>query len=175
MRGWRPRPLLLGHQRPPWVPATSMERSKSPIDIASPSRSPTSSVDIGDLSGGVRVVDWRPQPPNQPGTPSRSSRSIRGLGPPINDPNPSTEIVGILREYRQPRWRGLGSPIGGPNPRINRGLESEFSINLQARRLPTPPPRSPIPTEDASDLGGGVGIADCQPRPLLPFRFSFYE
>ncbi|PKI18323.1 hypothetical protein CRG98_049403, partial [Punica granatum] len=28
----------------------------------------------------------------------------------------------------------------------------------------TPLPRSPVPTEDAADLGGGVGVADWRPR-----------
>ncbi|PKI55334.1 hypothetical protein CRG98_024350 [Punica granatum] len=31
-----------------------------------------------------------------------------GLGPPIGDIDPSTEVVGVLRGYRLLRWRGLG-------------------------------------------------------------------
>ncbi|PKI33880.1 hypothetical protein CRG98_045710 [Punica granatum] len=107
-----------------------------------PPRSPTSSVGIGHLEGGVEVadwplvtstgtsglcggagvVDWRPQLTNRSGTPTQSTLSIRGLGSPIGDP--------------------------------------------------TLPPRSPVPTVDTNDLGGGV---DWQLRPLLSFRFSFWN
>ncbi|OWM70790.1 hypothetical protein CDL15_Pgr014463 [Punica granatum] len=56
-------------------------------------RSSAISVGTDDLGGGVAVVDWRPQLPNRSGALSRSSRSIRGLGPPIDDPIPSTEAA----------------------------------------------------------------------------------
>ncbi|PKI33760.1 hypothetical protein CRG98_045849 [Punica granatum] len=34
------------------------------------------------------------------------------------------------------------------------------------KATPSPPPRLSVPTKDAGDLSGGVGIADWRPQPL---------
>ncbi|PKI48324.1 hypothetical protein CRG98_031272 [Punica granatum] len=86
----------------------------------------------GDLGGGVRVAGthggrrrprWRGQGrrlatpiPNLSRTPSRRSPFDSGLGPPINDPDPSTEVIGVLCRYLRPRWRGRGRRLAIPTP-----------------------------------------------------------
>ncbi|PKI49044.1 hypothetical protein CRG98_030558 [Punica granatum] len=37
----------------------------------------------------------------------------------------------------------------------------------EGSRPPTPPPRSPVPTEDASDLDRGVGVDNCLSQPRI--------
>ncbi|PKI51448.1 hypothetical protein CRG98_028159 [Punica granatum] len=117
-------------------------RGRQSATLTPPPRSWTFSVGTGDLGGGVGVVGWRPQPLNRPGTSSRSSRLTLRLGPPIGDPNPSTEVIDILRGYRQPRHQST---------------------------TPAPPQRSPVPTEVTGGLNGGVGVANGRPRPSFPF------
>ncbi|OWM89935.1 hypothetical protein CDL15_Pgr012572 [Punica granatum] len=92
------------------------------------------------------VADWRPQPPNRSGAPTRSSRLIRGLGPPIGDLDLSIEVASILRGYRRPRWKAT------PTPRSTGNSKSELLIDLRAG-IVDPPSRSPVPTEDVGDLG----------------------
>ncbi|PKI56174.1 hypothetical protein CRG98_023442 [Punica granatum] len=46
--------------------------------------------------------------PESKGISNSRSQSIRGLGPPIGDPDPTLEVSGILCGCRQPRWWGRG-------------------------------------------------------------------
>ncbi|PKI72446.1 hypothetical protein CRG98_007192 [Punica granatum] len=99
-----------------------------------------------------------------------------GSGPPIGNPDPSTEVADAHKGRRRPLWRSRGCRLEAPNPEST-GDKSEVPSRFGVRGLqsttPIPPPRSLAPTEDARDLGGGVGVADWLPQPLLPFRFSF--
>ncbi|PKI38011.1 hypothetical protein CRG98_041607 [Punica granatum] len=54
----------------------------------------------GNLHGEFGDANWWSQPPNQQGTPSRSSQSIRELGSPIGNPDPSIKVTSVLRRYR---------------------------------------------------------------------------
>ncbi|PKI55605.1 hypothetical protein CRG98_023998 [Punica granatum] len=47
--------------------------------------------------------------------------------------------------------------------------EKSYKENRKGRkgRAADSPPRSPVPTEDASDLSGGVGVADWRPQPRI--------
>ncbi|PKI34449.1 hypothetical protein CRG98_045159 [Punica granatum] len=96
---------------------------------------------------------------------------MEGSGLSISDPDPSIKVAGTHGGRQQLRCRGWGLQI--------RGLLSIWGRGRQSA-TPTPSPRSPVPTEDADDLGRsirdlveGVGVADWLPRSLLPFRFSF--
>ncbi|PKI73707.1 hypothetical protein CRG98_005948 [Punica granatum] len=71
-----------------------------------------------------------------------------GLGPQVGDHDPTTEVANTHRGLRKPRW----------------GRQSA---------APTPPPWSLASFVGAYDLGGGVGVADQQPRPLPLFLFEF--
>ncbi|PKI72500.1 hypothetical protein CRG98_007103 [Punica granatum] len=70
--------------------------------------SPVPKDDANDLGGGVGVADSQLQLANRLRTPTRSPLSILGLGPPIGDPNPSTEVAGTHEEHRRPWWKGRG-------------------------------------------------------------------
>ncbi|PKI68513.1 hypothetical protein CRG98_011109 [Punica granatum] len=117
-------------------------------------------------------------------SPERKSKGNEGSGPPIGNPDSSIEVVGVFRGYRRPQWRGrdlrlaalnrlvtssrssqsirwLGLPIGDPDPSI----ESSIDLGIGARQsaIPTPPPRSSVPTEDAGDLGERVKVTNWRP------------
>ncbi|PKI33882.1 hypothetical protein CRG98_045712 [Punica granatum] len=62
----------------------------------------------------------------------RKSKVKEGLGLPIGDPDPSTEVAGILRGYRRTRRKGQGHRLTPPAPESTRGSESEFPIDLRA-------------------------------------------
>ncbi|PKI66288.1 hypothetical protein CRG98_013314 [Punica granatum] len=102
---------------------------------------------------------------------------------------PIDSLAGIVNRRPRPLHRGhqypqrtvatsmegSGSLIGGPNSRIYRelrlGTPGQFrGCSLQSA-TPTPPSRSPIPTGDADDLGGGVGSPIGGPDPSFPFDF----
>ncbi|PKI47536.1 hypothetical protein CRG98_032126 [Punica granatum] len=89
----------------------------------------------GSLVGGHK-------PPNRPGDLSRSSQSIRGLGPPIGDPDPSIEVASVLRGYRRPQWRGRGCQLAALARKSIRNFESESPVDW------------------------GVGAANWHPEPL---------
>ncbi|PKI53157.1 hypothetical protein CRG98_026462 [Punica granatum] len=78
-----------GRWRPPWVPATSVEGSESLMAVPTPNRPKTS-----DLESPVDS----------------------GLGPPIGDLNPSTEIIVVACRYRRPQWRGQGRRLASLTP-----------------------------------------------------------
>ncbi|PKI43001.1 hypothetical protein CRG98_036608 [Punica granatum] len=90
-------------------------RGRQSVTLTPPPRSPASSVGAGDLYEGVGVVDWWPQTPNRPGTRWRSLVDS-GFGPPIGDPNPSTEVAGTHRGCRRLRWRDRGRRLAAPTP-----------------------------------------------------------
>ncbi|PKI71138.1 hypothetical protein CRG98_008436 [Punica granatum] len=102
-----------------------------------PSRASAPKEDAGDL--GVGVADWWPRPQIDQGlrlgvlsrfgvgAANRRTQTLHrgrrhpqrtptaspvdsGSGPPIGDPDPSTEVVGVLCGCRRPRWRA--NPIG---------------------------------------------------------------
>ncbi|OWM86357.1 hypothetical protein CDL15_Pgr010699 [Punica granatum] len=60
-----------------------------------------------------------------------------GSGPPIGNPDPSTEVSGAHRGRRRPRWRGRGRRLAAPNPELN-GDKSEvpgrFGVRAANRR-----------------------------------------
>ncbi|PKI38485.1 hypothetical protein CRG98_041122 [Punica granatum] len=101
-----------------------------------------------ERGGGVGVADRRPRTPNRTGT-SRRSPVDSGFEPPIDDPDPSTEVASTYRGRWRPRWKGRG------------------------RRLAARTPNRPR-TFVLSPFNSGFGVADWLPRPLLPFRFSFW-
>ncbi|PKI66565.1 hypothetical protein CRG98_013049 [Punica granatum] len=97
-----------------------------------PPRLPASSVGTGDLCG---AINWRPRPlyrghryPRRTLATLVEGRGLRlavsgresignsdsessvdsGVGSPINDPDPSTEVADPHGGSRQPRWRGRG-------------------------------------------------------------------
>ncbi|PKI66993.1 hypothetical protein CRG98_012612 [Punica granatum] len=92
----------------------------------------------------------------------RKSKGKGRLGPLIGYPTPPprslipTKDAGdLVGGFRVADWR--------PQPQINRGLlRSPRSIRVwrQQSVTPTLSPRSPVPTGDADDLDGGVGVAD---------------
>ncbi|PKI61613.1 hypothetical protein CRG98_017988 [Punica granatum] len=91
----RPRPIHRERRRPLWVPTPSVERSGLPIN--GPDLEST-----GDFDSGSLVHS--------------------GSGPPIGDPDPSTEGAGTYKGRRRPRWRGRGCRLVA-RPRIDWGLQ----------------------------------------------------
>ncbi|OWM73536.1 hypothetical protein CDL15_Pgr026635 [Punica granatum] len=137
------RPLHLGHRRPLWG--------------------------TGDLGGGVGVARLATLTPNRPRTPTRRSPVDSGSGPPIGDPDTSTEVADVLCGHRRPRWRGRGRQLPASTPnRPRTPSRSPRWIRGRGRQSATPtlPPRSPVPTEVTGDQDGGVGLIP------IPFRFS---
>ncbi|PKI48902.1 hypothetical protein CRG98_030750 [Punica granatum] len=63
------------------------------------------------MKARVEVADWWPQPPNRRGASSRSFRLIHGLGPPIDDPNASTEVARIITRGPEVPLRQSTTPI----------------------------------------------------------------
>ncbi|PKI45929.1 hypothetical protein CRG98_033728 [Punica granatum] len=99
--------------------------------------------------------------PNRPRTSSRKSPVDSGLGPPIGDPYPSTEVasVGAVTSVK-----GVRVADRQPQPRIDRQppTRSRRSIRGWGRRSATltPPSRSSTSFVGTDDLIGGVGVAD---------------
>ncbi|OWM74147.1 hypothetical protein CDL15_Pgr008458 [Punica granatum] len=77
-----------------------------------------------------------------------------GSGPSIGDPDPSTELTGA-QEDADDLDGGAGVADWQPPSRIDRGPPSRSSRSIRGRGLqlatPTPPSRSPVPTEVAGD------------------------
>ncbi|PKI49456.1 hypothetical protein CRG98_030148 [Punica granatum] len=76
---------------------------------------------------GVGAANWRPRwsgrgcrlaapTTNRSGSFELESQVHSRSGPPIGDPDTSTEVVGAHRGHRRPRWRGRGSRLGAPIP-----------------------------------------------------------
>ncbi|PKI65287.1 hypothetical protein CRG98_014325 [Punica granatum] len=79
--------------------------------------------DPAGTHGGRRPPRWRGRgcrlaalTPNLPRTSDSESSVGSGLGPPIGDPDSSTEVAGVLRGYRQPRWRSRGCRLAASTP-----------------------------------------------------------
>ncbi|PKI35187.1 hypothetical protein CRG98_044462 [Punica granatum] len=94
--------------------------------------------------------------------------SVKGSGSPIGYLDP--ESTGDLR-LRIPGRFGVEIADWRPRPRIDRGPPTQNLWLIRGQGLqwatPTPPSRSSVSTEDASDLGGGFGVADWQPSPQI--------
>ncbi|PKI39198.1 hypothetical protein CRG98_040404 [Punica granatum] len=107
----------------------------------------------GNLSGRVEVAEWRSQPQIDQGL-RVSATSVNGLGspiggsdlestgdsepevpgrlglgPPIGDPNPSTEVAGVFRGYRLPWWRGRGRELAAPTPNLPGTSDSKCLVD----------------------------------------------
>ncbi|PKI45479.1 hypothetical protein CRG98_034134 [Punica granatum] len=75
--------------------------------LGPPISDPDPSIEVADVLCGYRRPRWRGQghrlvapTPNLSGTSHLKSSVYSRLGPPIGDPEPSTEIAGILRGYQ---------------------------------------------------------------------------
>ncbi|PKI69084.1 hypothetical protein CRG98_010553 [Punica granatum] len=126
-----PRFLHRGRRHPPWVPATLVEGLGSSIDGPKPKSTgdlqlgvlARFGVEVAGIPRGYRRPRWRGRGrrlvapiPNRPGTSNSESLVDLGLGPPIGDPDPSTEVTSILCEYRRPRWRGQDRRLEASTP-----------------------------------------------------------
>ncbi|PKI45315.1 hypothetical protein CRG98_034276 [Punica granatum] len=116
---WRPRPLL------PFRFSFRTKMEKSPVDsgLGPPIGDPDLSTEVVRVLRGYRLPRWRgrgrrlaAQTLNLPGTSYSESPVDSGLGPPIGDPDLSTEVVRVLRGYRLPRWRGRGRRLAASTP-----------------------------------------------------------
>ncbi|OWM73699.1 hypothetical protein CDL15_Pgr026803 [Punica granatum] len=80
----------------------------------------------------------------------------------VGDLDPSTKVTSTYGG-RQQLPLPPGSPIGSPNPESIETPSRRFSVDSglgSSISDPNPPLRSPTPTEDAGDLGGGFEVAD---------------
>ncbi|PKI48062.1 hypothetical protein CRG98_031579 [Punica granatum] len=126
------------------------EGSESPIGHPNPSTEVVaSSVGTDDLGGGIRAVDttevtgelygrirvvnWWPQLANRSRTLTWTPQSIQGLGPPISDPDPSTEVAGTHGGCWLPRWKGRGCQLAAPTRKSIGNSELEPPINLRIK------------------------------------------
>ncbi|OWM80642.1 hypothetical protein CDL15_Pgr006672 [Punica granatum] len=137
-----------------------MDRSESPIGGPYPKSIKDSKSEVPGRFGGLGSLIDSPIP-NRPRTSSRKSPVDSGLGPPIGDPYPSTEVasVGAVTSVK-----GVRVADRQPQPRIDRQppTRSRRSIRGWGRRSATltPPSRSSTSFVGTDDLIGGVGVAD---------------
>ncbi|PKI62900.1 hypothetical protein CRG98_016737 [Punica granatum] len=121
-----------------------MERTIRGLRLAAPN--PESTEDLRLVPGRFRVQGHQSETPTPPPRSSASSVGADDLGGGIGVAN----------------WR--------PKPQIDQGqVGGPRSIWDSARQsaTPIPPPRSPAPTEDARDLGGGVGVVGWRLEPRI--------
>ncbi|PKI33245.1 hypothetical protein CRG98_046367 [Punica granatum] len=100
---------------------------------------------------------------------------MKGLRPPVSDPDPTTEVADAHRGCQKPQGWGWVANwwLQPPNRSGSQTRDpSRFEGGGCQSTALTLPPWSPASSVGACDVGGGVGVADRQPRPL-PLLFLF--